>query len=557
MFKYLKYLFLTIVCAAIYSCSGDDDPAFGTISGRVYDYATHEPLASVQVALIPSTRTLTTDNSGNFTFSSLESGSYTVTASLKGYASASSHVAVNIGETSRTDILLKAESLMSNLQLSTSSLTFDKGINELTFEIKNIGENGAIKWNINLITVDWLTVTPHEGSLNEGMSQVVKVIINRKAIPEDKSVSTSFNVSAGGTSKSVSVLVNNISGGNENPVYGKIKGSVINDIDKTPVANATITDTDNGVAAKSDVSGNFTINNLKPGNYNFKVSADGFELLEKTVYIGGGATVDAIFSLNPVSNNAVLSASATGLDFGLGSITKTLTLTNHSNRAAEWSVFETSDYQLPAWLSMSAKSGTVPANGKKDIILTVNRSKLDGNYGVFIVGIEGNFETIDITVTVEKEEDQPTPPAENYSQAEISSCDYRVKAEIVSCRRSGSTVTFEYTLTNNGLGTVNDWRIYPPKSMSLIQGGTRSVVWTDDGQSYEYPSMTFNGKTTTGTNVITASFPQGPKVSGSVTIKNVNGSAKEFNLTLGVYAYPNSTYQMASSAIEFRKVPIY
>lgn len=559
MFKYLKYLFIILATAAISACSSDEDPAFGGISGHVYDYSSHKPLAGVRVSLMPSSRSIVTDESGSFAFTSLESGSYTVSAELKGYASASSHVVVNIGETARTDISLKGESLMDNFKLSTSSLTFDRGINELTFEIKNVGENGAIKWNINLITVDWLTVTPNEGTLEEGMANVVKVIINRKAIPEGKSVSTSFNVSSGGAAKSISVLVNNVSGGNENPVYGKIIGHVVNGGDMTPVSEATISDTEKGVIAKSNASGNFTMENLTPGNYNFEVNADGFEPMTKKVYVGGGSTVEETFILTPISTTIEVSASTTEIDFGLTAKTRTLTLTNRSNKPAEWYLWETSDYKLPAWLSMSTKSGTIPAKSEKDLTFTVDRSRLEDTFGAYVVTIDGEFEPILITVTAEKETGGggDEPGKEDYSKAKITTCDSRVTPKIISCRRSGSTVTFEYTLTNNGLGTVNDWRIYPPKSMSLIQGGTRSVVWTDEGTDYPYPTMTFNNKTTTGANVITATFPEGPAVKGSVTITNVSDSAKEFNLTLGVYAYPNSTYHMASSAIQFRNVPIY
>ncbi len=559
MLKYLKYLFIILATAAISSCSSDEDPAFGGISGRVYDYSTHEPLAGVRVSLTPGSRSITTDESGNFAFTSLESGSYTVMAELKGYASASSHVMVNIGETARTDIALKGESLMNNLKLSTSSLTFDKGINELTFEIRNVGENGPIKWNINLITVDWLTVTPNEGTLEEGMANVVKVIVNRNAIPEGKSVSTSFNVSSGGAAKSISVLVNNVSGGNENPVYGKIIGHVVNGEDMTPVPEATISDVEKGVMAKSNAYGNFTIESLTPGNYKFEVTADGFEPMTKNVYVGGGATVEEAFALTPVSTAVEVSASTTEINFGLNAATRTVTLINRSNKPSGWHLFETSDYKLPAWLAMSAKSGTIPVRGEKDITFTVDRSQLNDTYGVFIVGIEGEFETIQITVTAEKENGGggDDPADEDYSRAKVTTCDSRVAPKIVSCHRYGSTVTFEYTLTNNGLGTVNDWRVYPPKSISLIQGGTRSVVWTDDGTEYPYPAMTFSNKTTTGANVITASFPEGAAVKGSVTIDGVSESAKGFNLTLGVYAYPNSTYHMSSSAINFRNVPIY
>ena len=41
MLKYFKYLFVILTIVTLSSCSGDEDPAFGSISGRVYDYATH------------------------------------------------------------------------------------------------------------------------------------------------------------------------------------------------------------------------------------------------------------------------------------------------------------------------------------------------------------------------------------------------------------------------------------------------------------------------------------------------------------------------------------
>lgn len=169
-------------------------------------------------------------------------------------------------------------------------------------------------------------------------------------------------------------------------------------------------------------------------------------------------------------------------------------------------------------------------------------------------------QTLSVKVTMSAIESQPDPnpdPDPEPSPAgSVVTCDSRVEAEIVSCNRSGSTVTFEYTLTNKGLGNVNDWRIYPPNSMSLIQGGTRSSVWTDDGKEYGYPTIVFRGKTTSGANVLSSSFPMDVPCSGSVIINDVSSTAKEFNLDLGVYAYPNSTYHMANSVIRFRNVSV-
>lgn len=475
MSKLFKFLLTAVFAIAMAACSSDDDPAFGNISGRVYDYATHEPLAGVQIALTPGSRSISTDASGNFSFSSLESGAYTVTASLKGYVSATAHVNVNIGETARTDIALSSEVHSGGLTLSTSSLSFDKGINELTFAIKNEGHSGELHWRVNLVTVDWLTLIPSEGTLEEGGSTVVKAVINRSQIPDNKSMSTSFSIATGTSSKAVSVLVNNVSGGNE----------------------------------------------------------------------------------NPDSSTGSVTVSKKNLDFGLNTKSMSVTLSNSGNSAVSFSIFETSEYRIPDWLSISPKSGTIPARGSKEIAFTVDRSKMDDSYDVFIVGFDGISDDVDITVSAESEQ---STPVEDYSKASVTSCDYRVNAKITGCHRSGSTVTFYYTLTNNGMGTdgtVNDWRIYPPKSMSLISGGTRSVVWTDDGTSYDYPTFSFNGKATSSANVLNTTFPQGPSVMGSVTIDNVPSSARKLNVTLGVYAYPNSKYNMAKSSVEFRNVPIY
>lgn len=85
---------------------------------------------------------------------------------------------------------------------------------------------------------------------------------------------------------------------------------------------------------------------------------------------------------------------------------------------------------------------------------------------------------------------------EDYSSASVESGDYRIVADIVSCRRSGSTVTFTYTLRNEGLGSFNDFRIYTTNSNSLINGAYRTVITDDNFNNYIESSYTFNGQST-------------------------------------------------------------
>ena len=557
MTKYIKYLFVFLAAVGLAACSSDDDPAFGSISGTVYDYATHEPLSGVQVSLNPNHRSINTDASGNFNFSSLDNGAYTVSASLHGYETATSLVVVHPGEITRTDISLKSENAASGLVLSTQSLTFDKGVNELTFSVRNVNEKGSIKWNIDLVTVDWLIVTPREGTLDAESSTALKVIIDRTAIAENKTVSTSFNFNWGNSSTPVSVLVNNVTGGNESPVYGLMEGCVFDSETNEPIANAQIVEAVKGLTTRSDSKGIYRFDKLTPGDYNFEVTAEGYAKATQNVYVGGGTTTAQNFYLKP--DVVKVYSNTDRIEFGLNNTTMSIILKNDSGKSVEWKLFEVTGYSVPSWLSIDAKRGTIGALSSQTITLSVDRSKLNDTYGTYLASFEsptGEFEDVEVMITVEKEESDE-PVYEDYSSATVYSCDSRVEVKIVGCHRSGKTVTFDYALTNNGLGNVNDWRIYPPKSMSLIQGGTRSVVWTSDGVAYDYPTMEFNGKRTTGANVITASFPEGPAVNGSVTISGVSSGAEYFNLTLGVYAYPNSYYQMATSAIEFKNVRIY
>lgn len=99
--------------------------------------------------------------------------------------------------------------------------------------------------------------------------------------------------------------------------------------------------------------------------------------------------------------------------------------------------------------------------------------------------------------------------------------------------------------------------IYPPHSMSMIQGGSYSRIWDNAGTEYGYPTITFRDKSTTGTNALSTQFPLDEPCAGSVICKDVPSDATKLNVVLGVYAYPNSQFHLADTEIAFRNVPIY
>ena len=219
-----------------------------------------------------------------------------------------------------------------------------------------------------------------------------------------------------------------------------------------------------------------------------------------------------------------------------------------------------------SWLTISPQQGETAMGKSSEIKVMIDRSNITSSQSTsFIVNAAGGSQSIVVLVSTESDgggnegddEGEGGDTSEDYSSATITSCDYRVDAEIVSCKWSGSSVVFTYTLTNNGLGDVNDWRIVPPSSMSVIQGGTRSLITDSEGNEYPYPTMTFRTASTTGSNTMTTSFPEDLACKGTVTIKNVPSTAKTISAIIGVYAYPNSQYNMSDSKVTFKNVPIY
>lgn len=91
------------------SC-GDNEVVdiYGSISGRVTDYSTGNPIASAQVTLVPSANTVQTTDDGLFSFAGLdEGGNYTVSVLKDGYRENHKNVKVVSGEKTEIVIALK------------------------------------------------------------------------------------------------------------------------------------------------------------------------------------------------------------------------------------------------------------------------------------------------------------------------------------------------------------------------------------------------------------------------------------------------------------------
>lgn len=358
-------------CILMTSCSKDEEPIFGGIYGTIRDAETGMPIYNAEIILSPGSRTTVSGRDGSYEYQNVDAGQYTLSVAATGYQYNNRTVTVLTGESTLCDMRLVPEAQMSGIEISTTSLNFDRTYSELTFDIRNTGTSGSISWTITGIDAAWLSVSPMSGTTEMGKSSSIKVTVNRSLITED--TSSVFTVNAAGGSKSIMVSV-------------------------------------------------------RAGN-------------------GSG------------NNN------------------------------------------------------------------------------------ENDNENVDGTT-------------EDYSSAVVASCDNRIDVRIVDCKRNGSSVTFNYTLTNKAWETLNEFRICSP-SGGATPMGQKTYIYDDQGNDYIYPTIYIGDKYTTNNVLVYNSLPKDLPRKCSVTIRDVPSTVKNLTLRIACYAYPTSVYNFASECIKIDNLPIY
>lgn len=98
---------LLVSILSLLSCSNKDSvEIYGTISGKVTDFSSGEPLSAAIVTLIPNSSTIQTSSDGAFSFANLEEGQYTVSVQKDGFQANRKNVSVINGEETRIVITL-------------------------------------------------------------------------------------------------------------------------------------------------------------------------------------------------------------------------------------------------------------------------------------------------------------------------------------------------------------------------------------------------------------------------------------------------------------------
>jgi len=358
----------------------------------------------------------------------------------------------------------------------------------------------------------------------------------------------------------------------ETPGFGSVYGIVTDADTHQPVYGASVTLSPGNLSTTTGEDGHFEFTDLEAGQYKIQIQASGYQTNSRQLQVNAGGRTTGDIVLSPETSTTGIRLSSNILDFDTSYSELTFSIRNTGNAGTvSWYI---SGLDV-SWLSVSPMRGETAMGQSSEVKAKIDRGAVASSQTTyFLINAAGGSQSV--TVSVRKAGSSGGDQGggdqgggdqgggnqgggsvdEDYSSATVSPCDYRIEAAIVSCKRSGSTVVFTYTLTNNGLGEINDWRMYPPDYYPVISGGYLSVITDSEGNEYRSPGMTFRGQSNPN-HVLTTSFPEGMPCKGTVTLTSVPASVKSLTVMLGVYAYPDSQYRLQDKRIYFKNIPVY
>ena len=536
-------------CLLTVGCSEDEVPTFGGVYGIVSDSETGSALRNAEVVLSPGNLSTVTGVDGHFEFKDLDPGQVKVQVSSAGYVTDSRQVTVVPGMSSQCDISLKKEVKEARLKLSSTSLDFGSEQSSLSFSIQNTGNSGTVKWQI-MDAPDWMTVSPLKGETAVGKSSAVVVTLNRALIKKDESAtirvvtdgeSFPVDISAkAGTNFSFSITPENLSFGTDATIRKiTLRNETYNGTLQWKIQDYSSI---KWISSVHPLSGSLG----KGESAEVTVTIDRSGITQKTsatIYVEAGPKVIPVIVTCDYSEKpkAYVEVSPSGqIDFGMDKTSATVTLKAHYGSFAYTAELEGS----PAWVSSDKTSGSLEdyeTSGKAEpLTLSVDRTKMSSSEAESALIVRAGNDVLRVALKASREQ------AEDYSSATVISCDSRIDVKILSCKWSGTSVVFNYSLTNTGLGDVSFY-IYSP--------AYKSTVYDDKGNEYTTMYMTFRDGSCQD-SFISTRFPEGPECKGSITLKNVPSDVKSITYLIRV---DDGTYdpKLASDRISFKNVPVF
>lgn len=437
------------------------------------------------------------------------------------------------------------------MKITPSEIDFGQDSSEEYIIIKNEG-TAALKWTLNQISEECISVSDTAGVVNPGGSKVLKVSLDREIMPS--SISTSL-IFSDGTHEEVVIVRGTRVDKKANMVvspteldFGEDEKELVLTIDNIGTADLEwkiekLTET---LISLSETYGTIEASGTKIVKVKLDRENMTKDISTTFVIIGGSKEISVKVTAKHVANAAKMTITPTEFDFGDDKSELSFDISNIGSAELNWSAMDIDE----SLFSLSKSEGTIAVNGKTTVKLTLKRSAMKSDLDTFFYITDG-VNKVQMNVTAKY------VLVEDYSTATISTPDSRITAQIISCRRDGNNVVLKYQLLNIGFGIVQDWRVYAP-------GARSSLAYDNLGTAYSYDKaiVEFRGKQSvrgsSSNNYITNSFPEDVPCQGTVTLFDVPETASKAYFLLEVMAYNHSnSFNKGTKRIEFKNVPIY
>ncbi len=242
MKKSLYFVFgLLLVCGMYQACVPEELP--GSIYGTVVDKTTGEPIKSAGVELSPSGLKTVTGSEGQFEFTELDPGKYTLIITKTGYVDGvSGTIEVKPGQQAKGDVQIEklppALKVVDDNRQEISTLDFGSAIDDVarSFSLFNDGTE-SLEWQIT-VTADWIkSVSKIEGVLSAGATQSLIVTIDRTKLNSGENTTTAHITSNNGskqltitaTNSTVLATLNTLAATNIKTTTATLNGEILTD----------------------------------------------------------------------------------------------------------------------------------------------------------------------------------------------------------------------------------------------------------------------------------------------------------------------------------------
>jgi hypothetical protein len=209
-----KIIYFTLAAVLIFGCIAKEKEkeTAGNIYGVITDKATGEPVRAAGVQLNPTGTNTVTGDEGQYEFTELKAGDYTINVTKTGYTDLLNYkISVAGGKTNRGDVQLEklppSLRVVNDSKQDISELDFGSAEADVarSFSVFNDGPI-SLEWEI-VKTTEWISaISKTEGTLNAGATQAIVITIDRTKLTGGENVTT-VHITSNNGSKQLTVKV--------------------------------------------------------------------------------------------------------------------------------------------------------------------------------------------------------------------------------------------------------------------------------------------------------------------------------------------------------------